>query len=49
MTYTLITRNGKIMQFFLKAMALNYQTIYGGVITTSQVLETVDNYEQTIN
>lgn len=39
MQYTLLTKNGKIMQFFVKSVAEMYQTIYGGVVVTQQVLE----------
>ena len=40
MQYTLITSKGKIMQFYIKAVADMYQTINGGVVFTQQVLET---------
>ena len=43
MPYTLITRKGRIMQFYVKAVAELYQSIEGGVVITQQVLETVDN------
>ena len=43
MKYTLITRTGKVMQFFVEAMATTYQEIHGGVVFTQQVLEQVDN------
>ena len=44
MEYTLITRNGSIMQFYIKAVADLYQTINGGVVITQQLLvdETVE-------
>ena len=45
MQYTLITKNGKIMQFYLKAVAELYQQINGGVVITQQVLETVKTAE----
>jgi hypothetical protein len=45
MTYTLITKQGQVRQFFVLAVAELYQTIYGGVVITPQVLEQklVDN------
>lgn len=39
MKYTLIAKNGKVMTFFVKAVAELYQTINGGVIVTSEILE----------
>ena len=41
MRYTLITKNGSVMQFFVEELANMYQTIHGGVVFTQQVL--VDN------
>jgi hypothetical protein len=38
MKYTLITRNGKVLTFFLKAVAEQFQQAYGGVVFTQQVL-----------
>jgi hypothetical protein len=38
MPYTLITKNGKIMQFFIKETAELYQVINGGVVFTQQIL-----------
>jgi hypothetical protein len=38
MKYTLIMPNGKIMQFYLEAIAELYQTINGGVIVTDEIL-----------
>jgi hypothetical protein len=32
MPYTLITKNGKQMKFYLESVAELYQTIYGGVL-----------------
>jgi hypothetical protein len=43
MQYTLITSKGKIMQFYIKAVAELYQSINGGVVFTQQVLETQSN------
>jgi hypothetical protein len=48
MPYTLITKTGKIMQFYVKAVAELYQTINGGVVFTQQVLETVENEQKTV-
>ena len=45
MQYTLITKQGTIMQFYVKAVADMYQTINGGVVFTQQIL--VDNPAQT--
>lgn len=44
MKYTLITKKGSVMQFFIEEMANTYQSIYGGVVFTGEVLEqkTVD-------
>ena len=42
MTYTLITRNGSIMQFYVKSVAELYQSLNGGVVFSQQVLELVD-------
>lgn len=42
MPYTLITRNGKIMQFYIKGVADMYCVINGGVVITADILvETV--------
>ena len=38
MQYTLITKTGKIMQFYQKSVADLYQTLNGGVVITQQVL-----------
>lgn len=40
MPYTLITRTGKIMQFYIQSTAELYQSLNGGVVFTQQVLET---------
>lgn len=45
MQYTLITAQGKVMQFYIKSVAEMYQTINGGVVFTQQIL--VDNPAQT--
>ena len=47
MQYTLITKTGKVMQFYVKAVAELYQQINGGVVITQQVLETVETTETT--
>ncbi len=39
MKYTLITQKGKVMQFFVKDVAILYQTLFGGVIVTKNVLK----------
>jgi hypothetical protein len=38
MKYTLITKNGRVMTFFLQAAAQQFQQAYGGVVFTEQVL-----------
>jgi hypothetical protein len=43
MKYTLITSNGKVLTFFLRAVAEQFQQAYGGVVITQQILETVDS------
>ncbi len=45
MPYTLITKQGKIMQFYVKSVADLYQSINGGVVITQQIL--VDNTAET--
>jgi len=40
MQYTLITKNGKIMQFYIKSVAELYQSINGGVVLTQQTVKT---------
>jgi hypothetical protein len=40
MQYTLITDNGKVLTFFIKTVAEQFQQAYGGVVFTQQVLET---------
>jgi len=35
--YTLITSTGRIQQFFIRAVADNYQAIYGGVVISQQI------------
>ena len=48
MPYTLIMPNGRIMSFYIKATAECYQTIYGGVIVTDEILNTEVNGVQKI-
>ena len=38
MKYTLITKNGRVMTFFLRAAAQQFQQAYGGAIFTQQIL-----------
>ena len=45
MQYTLIMRKGKVMQFYIQAMAELYQNLYGGVIVTNDVLNEVKEIE----
>jgi hypothetical protein len=42
MKFTLITKTGTVMQFYIESVAITYQQAYGGVVITQQVLETVD-------
>jgi len=39
MNYTLLTANGSIQQFYVKSVADLYQSLYGGVVFTSQILD----------
>jgi hypothetical protein len=48
MQYTLITKSGKIMQFYIKAVADMYQQGLGGVVLTQQVLKTAENCQKTV-
>lgn len=41
MQYTLITKQGTVMQFYVKSVAELYQQLNGGVVLTQQIL--VDN------
>jgi|TARA_R110000868_G_scaffold137603_1_gene351162 hypothetical protein len=38
MNYTLITKQGRVMQFFILAVAEQFQQAYGGVVITQQIL-----------
>lgn len=43
MQYTLVTKTGKVMQFYIKATAETYKQAFGGVVFTQQILKTVDS------
>lgn len=45
MNYTLITKTGKVMNFYVKATAELYQSLNGGVVFTQQILESDDTLE----
>lgn len=38
MEYTLITKEGKVMQFYLESVANTFKNLYGGVVFSQQVL-----------
>ena len=38
MKYTLITSNGKVLTFFIKAVAETFQQAYGGKLITADIL-----------
>jgi hypothetical protein len=38
MNYTLITRDGQLMRFYLLGVARLYQELYGGKIITDEIL-----------
>ena len=40
MQYTLITKQGKVMQFYVKSVAELYQSLNGGVVITADILTT---------
>jgi hypothetical protein len=42
MPYTLITSKGRVMQFYVLAVAQLYQAKEGGVVFSQQILESVD-------
>ena len=46
MKYTLITSNGKVLTFFLKTVAEQFQQAFGGVVFTQQVLEITETVDQ---
>ena len=41
MPYTLITTKGRVIGFYVLALAEIYQKAYGGVVITADILETV--------
>jgi hypothetical protein len=41
MQFTLITKNGKIMQFYLESVANLYRDLYGGVVFTQKVIDNI--------
>ena len=45
MKYTLITAAGKVLTFYVRAVAETYQQAYGGVIVSDEIL--VDTIVQT--
>ena len=46
MKYTLITSNGKVLTFFIRAVAEQFQAAHGGVVFSQQVLETKETVDQ---
>ena len=42
MQFTLITKQGKIMQFYVRGVAELYQALNGGVVFSQQILEQED-------
>lgn len=38
MKFTLVTSNGKVFTFFIKAVAETFQQAYGGTIITNEIL-----------
>ena len=51
MKYSLITKNGRIMQFYVLEVAQLYQSFEGGVVFTESVLDTVKQgqaYQQSL-
>jgi hypothetical protein len=48
MKYTLITRNGKVFTFFIKAVAETYQQAYGGTLVTGSIL-TKETQNETVS
>jgi hypothetical protein len=46
MQYTLITSTGKVLTFFIKTVAEQFQQAYSGVVFTPQVLETKETVDQ---
>ena len=48
MRFTLITKNGRIMQFYVQSVAEMYRNLYGGVLVSEDVL-VVAEMQQTEN
>ena len=51
MKYSLITKTGRIMQFYVLEVAQLYQSLEGGVVFTESVLDTVKQgqaYQQSL-
>jgi hypothetical protein len=46
MSYTLITKQGKVYTFYVQALAEQYQQAYGGTVITADIL--VDNPAQSV-
>ena len=46
MKYTVITKQGKIKQFYIESVARMYRDLNGGVVFTQQIL--VDTTSQTV-
>lgn len=46
MKYTVITKQGKVKQFYIESVAKMYQQLNGGVVFTQQIL--VDTTVQTV-
>jgi len=40
MEYTLITKTGRVMQFYIKNVAELYLSLNGGVLVTNEILAT---------
>ena len=49
MEYTLITKSGKVMQFYVESLANTYQRAYGGVVISQQILNTASNMQKVID
>ena len=45
MKYTLITKQGKVFTFFIKAVAEQFQQAYGGNIITAEILKETQNVD----
>jgi hypothetical protein len=49
MQYTLITKNGKIMQFYIKELAETYQLSEGGVVIVQQAVEIQEKEQKPVD